>query len=112
MMGNPPEMCVRRAEEEGAALIGANCGSGIEDYVPLAPILRRLTGLPVWVKANAGMPHIANGKVAYPLTAEQYASYVPSLLADGVDVIGGCCGTDPGFIRAVARTIGTRRSRR
>jgi 5-methyltetrahydrofolate--homocysteine methyltransferase len=105
MMGNAPEDCVRKAEQAGAALIGANCGSGIEDYVPLAPLLRSLTTLPLWVKANAGIPQIQNGKVVYPLTAEQYASFVPSLVADGVDVIGGCCGTDPLFIREVGRKI-------
>lgn len=105
MMGNPPEACVRRAEEAGAALIGANCGSGIEDYVPLAPILRELTTLPLWVKANAGIPHIVGGKVTYPLTAEQYASFVPAIAKAGVKVIGGCCGTSPSFIREIARTV-------
>ncbi len=112
MMGNTPETCVQRAEEAGAALIGANCGSGVEDYVPLAPVLRSLTRLPLWVKANAGIPQIVSGKVSYPLTAEQYASYVPALVAGGVDVIGGCCGTDPGFIRAMATTIGSRHAAR
>jgi 5-methyltetrahydrofolate--homocysteine methyltransferase len=105
MMGNSPEDCVRRSEESGAALIGANCGSGIEDYVPLAPLLRSLTALPLWVKANAGIPQIQGGKVVYPLTAEQYASFIPALLAEGVNVIGGCCGTDPGFIREMGREI-------
>ncbi len=67
MMGNPPEVCVRRAEESGASLIGANCGSGIESYVPLAPLLRSLTSLPLWVKANAGMPQVVGGRMVYPL---------------------------------------------
>jgi 5-methyltetrahydrofolate--homocysteine methyltransferase len=106
MMGNPPEVCVQRSESAGAALIGANCGSGIEDYVPLAPVLRSLTLLPLWIKANAGVPQITSGKVTYPLSAEQYASFVPALVEVGVDVIGGCCGTDPGFIRAVGKRIG------
>jgi 5-methyltetrahydrofolate--homocysteine methyltransferase len=109
MMGNTPELCVKRAEDAGAALIGANCGSGIEDYVPLAPLLRAMTSLPLWVKANAGIPQIVSGKVVYPLTAEQYASYVPALLAAGVDVIGGCCGTDPGFVREIAAKAAARR---
>jgi 5-methyltetrahydrofolate--homocysteine methyltransferase len=111
MMGNPPEDCVRRAEDAGASLIGANCGSGIEDYVPLAPVLRGLTQLPLWIKANAGIPQIVGGKVVYPLTAEQYASFAPSLVQNGIDVIGGCCGTDPLFIRALSRTISTDRGR-
>jgi 5-methyltetrahydrofolate--homocysteine methyltransferase len=109
MMGNPPELCVTRAEEAGASVIGANCGGGIEDYVPLAPLLRQMTSLPLWVKANAGIPQIVAGKVAYPLTAEQYASYVPALLRAGVDVVGGCCGTDPAFIREVACKVADRR---
>ncbi|HTO23794.1 MAG TPA: homocysteine S-methyltransferase family protein [Spirochaetia bacterium] len=109
MMGNTVEACVQHAEQAGASVIGANCGSGIEDYVPLAPILRGLTRLPLWVKANAGIPQIVGGKVAYPLSAEQYASYVPQLVAAGVDVIGGCCGTDPDFIREIASRVSARR---
>ncbi len=111
MMGNTPEACIRKAEAAGAALIGANCGTGIEDYVPLAPILRSLTRLPVWIKANAGVPHIVGGKVTFPLTPEQYASYVPALVETGVDVIGGCCGTDPRFIREVGKSISRMRGR-
>ncbi|MGO9308750.1 MAG: homocysteine S-methyltransferase family protein [Spirochaetia bacterium] len=111
MMGNPPELCVKRAEESGAAVIGANCGSGIEDYVPLAPLLRKMTSLPLWVKANAGIPQIVAGKVAYPLSAAEYASYVPALVSAGVDVIGGCCGTDPGFVREIAGKLTARRHR-
>jgi 5-methyltetrahydrofolate--homocysteine methyltransferase len=111
MMGNPPDVCVKRAEDAGAAVIGANCGSGIEDYVPLAPILRSMTVLPLWVKANAGIPQIVSGKVVYPLTAAEYAAFVPPLLEAGVDVIGGCCGTDPAFVREIAGKVTDRRHR-
>ncbi len=109
MMGNPPELCVKKAEQAGAAVIGANCGSGIEDYVPLAPILRSLTQLPLWVKANAGIPQIVGGKVAYPLRPDEYASFVPPLIDAGVNVIGGCCGTDPSFIREMGKVIAAAR---
>jgi len=105
MMGDTVEGCVRRAEEEGAAIIGANCGTGIEDYVPLAPELRRLTERPVWIKANAGIPRIEAGRVVFPLGPAEYASFVPALVAAGVDVIGGCCGTGPGTIREVGRLL-------
>jgi 5-methyltetrahydrofolate--homocysteine methyltransferase len=105
MMGNTPETCVQRTEAEGASMIGANCGTGIEDYVPLAPVLRGLTALPVWIKANAGVPQIVGGKVVYPLSAAQFASYVPHLVKAGVNAIGGCCGTDPDFIRWIGSAI-------
>ena len=105
MMGNTSAQCVEKAEAEGASVIGANCGSGIEDYVPLAPVLRALTHLPVWVKANAGVPQILGGKVVYPLTASQFASFIPALIKAGVDAVGGCCGTDPAFIREVKKIV-------
>jgi len=105
MMGNSPDVCVKKAEHAGAAVIGANCGSGIEDYVPLAPVLRSLTSLPLWVKANAGIPHIVGGKVTYPLSPEQYASFVPAILDAGVTMIGGCCGTSPSFVREMGEVI-------
>jgi 5-methyltetrahydrofolate--homocysteine methyltransferase len=105
MMGDTVEDCVERAEEEGAAIIGANCGTGIEDYVPLAPVLRKLTERPVWIKANAGIPRLEAGRVVFPLGPVEYASFVPPLVTAGVDVIGGCCGTGPDTIREVGRVI-------
>jgi 5-methyltetrahydrofolate--homocysteine methyltransferase len=109
MMGNTPEACVERAQSAGASIIGANCGSGIEDYVPLAPVLRALTSLPLWIKANAGVPQIVDGKVVYPLSPEQYAAYIPMLIEAGVDAVGGCCGTDPSFIREIRAQISKHR---
>lgn len=105
MMGNAPEDCVRRAEEAGADLIGANCGAGIDAYAALAPVLRRLTRKPLWIKANAGIPRVEGGRTVYPLTPAQYASYVPALVSAGVDVVGGCCGTTPGHILEVGRVL-------
>lgn len=105
MMGDTVERCVGRAEEEGAAVIGANCGAGIEEYVPLAPVLRRLTERPLWIKANAGIPRLEAGRAVFPLGPAEFASFVPALVAAGVDVIGGCCGTTPETIREVGRVI-------
>lgn len=99
MMGNTPDECVKRAEQEGATIIGANCGTGIENYIPVAREIRKLTKLPIWIKANAGIPELINGKAAYKMTPDEYASYIPELLKIGVNVIGGCCGTTPEFIK-------------
>ena len=101
MMGNSPQECVRAAVEAGAALVGANCGSGIEAYVDLSRELCAISPVPVWIKANAGVPVLNDGIVSYPLTAASYAAFVPPLLAAGVAVVGGCCGTTPDFIRAM-----------
>jgi len=105
MMGNTPEQCVKRAEQEGASIIGANCGTGIENYIPVAREIRKLTKLPVWIKANAGIPELIDGKAAYRMTPDEYASYIPELLKIGVNVIGGCCGTTPEFIKKMKLII-------
>lgn len=105
MMGHTPEECVKRAEQEGASIIGANCGTGIENYIPAARQIRQLTKLPVWIKANAGIPELVNSKAVYGMTPDEYASYIPELLKIGVNAIGGCCGTTPEFIKKMKPVI-------
>jgi 5-methyltetrahydrofolate--homocysteine methyltransferase len=101
IMGHSPEDAVKAAAAAGACVVGANCGSGIDTYVELASVLRKATDLPVWIKANAGLPELIDGKPAYRMSADTYASYVPKLLEAGVTIIGGCCGTSPEFIRKI-----------
>ncbi len=105
MMGNTVKECVERAEKEGATIIGANCGTGIENYIPVAEEIVKYTDKPVWIKANAGIPQLVNGKTVYKMTPQEYASYVPKLLEIGVNVIGGCCGTTPEFIREIKKIV-------
>ena len=105
VMGHTPEDSVAALEEAGASCIGANCGTGIDSYVKLADKLVQLTELPVWIKANAGLPVLEDGKVVYPMTPEEYASYVPSLLDAGIAIIGGCCGTTPEHIVKMIEVI-------
>ncbi|MFQ3619790.1 MAG: homocysteine S-methyltransferase family protein [Spirochaetales bacterium] len=107
-MGHTPEDAVEAALNAGAFCVGANCGSGIDTYVELASLLRSLTSNPVWIKANAGLPELVEGKPQYRMTAETYAQYVPALVEAGADIIGGCCGTSPEFIRKIAQVLGQR----
>ena len=103
IMGNSPEECAQAALSEGAAIIGANCGTGIENYMDLANELCALAKAPVWIKANAGLPELAGKEVVYRQTAEEYAGFIPQLLDAGVNIAGGCCGTSPAFIAAMRR---------
>ncbi|HCM28448.1 MAG: hypothetical protein A2Z99_09150 [Treponema sp. GWB1_62_6] len=105
VMGDRPEDCIAAAEDAGAALIGANCGSGIDAYVELARTLRSLTKKPVWIKANAGLPEIIDGRTVYRMAAEAWCSHIPALLEAGVNVIGGCCGTGPDFIARARKFV-------
>jgi len=107
MMGVTPEQAAEELAEAGADVIGANCGNGIEGYVPVCERLHAATKLPVWIKANAGLPEMKDGKVVYSTSPEEFASYVPKLAAAGASYIGGCCGTSPEFIAAARAALGT-----
>jgi methionine synthase I (cobalamin-dependent) len=89
----------------GADVIGCNCGAGIESAVFVVHMLRAETDLPIWAKPGAGIPEVIEGRAAYTQTPDEFAGYVPALIGSGANIVGGCCGTDPGFIRAVRRMV-------
>ena len=106
MMGATPEQVAAALEEAGADVIGANCGLGMEGFVPIARRLLAATRRPIWVKPNAGLPEMELGNVVYRTTPTEFASFAPTLVALGVSFIGGCCGTTPEFIRELIREVG------
>ena len=115
MMGVTPEQAAAAVMEAGADAVGANCGAGIERFVPVCERLAAACSLPVWIKANAGLPEMREGAVVYSTRAGVFASYLPSLVEAGASFIGGCCGTTPEFIRALAgenvsRRVSTRQA--
>jgi 5-methyltetrahydrofolate--homocysteine methyltransferase len=105
MMGVSLQDMVAVAEEMQISMVGANCGVGIEHYLTIAENLLKSTRLPVWIKANAGLPVVENGKTVYKMTPEKFAEYAVILKTMGVRVIGGCCGTTPDHIRAVKKAV-------
>jgi methionine synthase I (cobalamin-dependent) len=105
MMGHPPEQVAKEMAEAGAAAVGANCGLGIAECIPICERLHASSSLPVWIKPNAGLPEIVDGLPTYRISPEEYASLVPSVVNAGACFIGGCCGTQPPFIAACARRL-------
>ena len=105
MMGDSPAALAAAAEAGGAAAVGANCGTGPANYVRVVGLLQEATDLPIWAKANAGLPQHANGQTHFPMSAEEYATFVPELVEAGADFIGGCCGTSPEFVRAIRAAV-------
>jgi methionine synthase I (cobalamin-dependent) len=105
MMGNTPEEVVEKLTDAGADIIGANCGQGIEGFIPICRRMRAVTDLPLWMKANAGLPKLVKGDTVYDTTPDQFARFVPALIDAGANFIGGCCGTHPEFIAAVKKAI-------
>ena len=101
MMGTTPEQAAEQLTEAGAEVIGSNCGQGIESFVAICRRLHASTDRPIWIKANAGLPEMIDGRTVYTQTPSGFAEHVPALVEAGAAFLGGCCGTSPDFIRAL-----------
>ena len=87
----------------GADAIGFNCSLGPVELLPLTRELRQHTSLPLFIKANAGLPDPQTN--LYSIGARQFAACMEEYLSLGVCMMGGCCGTDPDFIREMKRML-------
>lgn len=105
MMGTNPESAARAMVEEGVDVVGANCGAGPEFFPSICRRLQDASGLPVWIKPNAGMPTIEEGKAVYTMSPDVFATHLPALIEAGASFVGGCCGTSPAFIQALVRAL-------
>ena len=104
MMGVTPERAAQGAVEAGADIMGANCGNGIVIMIEITRQMRAAQPhTPILIHANAGMPVLEGGKTVFKETPEFMASHVKELIEAGANIIGGCCGTTPDHIAAMAR---------
>jgi len=108
MMGNSVASCAAALTAAGASVISANCSMGPDGYAPLARELCAASRLPVMVQPNAGMPQLVDGRTVFPMSPADFAAHMSGILAAGVRIIGGCCGTTPDHIRALRNLINTR----
>jgi 5-methyltetrahydrofolate--homocysteine methyltransferase len=92
-------------EEAGADIIGSNCGNGIENMIKIAGEFKKCSGLPVIIQSNAGIPEMRDDKPVYPETPAFMAQKAKELVALGVSIIGGCCGTTPEHIKAIRAMV-------
>ncbi len=91
----------------GVDALGVNCSVGPDDLEEVVDELCRYSSVPVIVQANAGLPSVVDGKTVYSVGPEEYVSSVANLLKKGrkgengicVQLLGGCCGTNPGHIK-------------
>jgi len=108
MMGVKPKDVMKKYSEMGAAMVGANCGTTLEnmelivkEYAETAP------NFPIWAKPNAGVPHIdvQTEQSIYDMTPEDMAVFVKKYVALGARVVGGCCGSTPEHVAAIAKAV-------
>jgi len=106
MMGVTPEEMVKAVKAAGANIIGTNCGNGIELMIEIVKEIRKVDNItPVIVHSNAGKPIVKEGRTIFPETPEFMASKIKELIEAGANIVGGCCGTTPEHIKAIAKVV-------
>ena len=106
LMGDTVARSAAELESAGAAAFGANCTLASDQMAACIRACREATRLPLIAQANAGQPVVGGeGRIAYTQTLEDYVRFVPDIVRAGAGFVGGCCGTDPSFIRAMARIV-------
>lgn len=102
LYGTSPEIAMVVLEHMGADIVGVNCSTGPLAMIPLVKAMLPYADIPIMFKPNAGMPELENGETVYKMTPEEFADACEQLVDAGASVVGGCCGTRPDHIKALA----------
>ena len=106
MMGDTAEQCTRQLTEAGADVVGANCGDlDPTQTAVVVGLLKDATDLPILVQPNAGRPRLVGEKTVFDMAPGPFAEGIAECIRAGARIVGGCCGTSPAHIRAVAEMI-------
>jgi len=90
----------------GVAAVGANCSIGSDTMVALAAEIRKSVDIPIIIQPNAGMPEkTKDNRVRYPENEDFFAENIKKIKESGVEIVGGCCGTTPAYIRRIKEVI-------
>jgi 5-methyltetrahydrofolate--homocysteine methyltransferase len=105
MMGVQPNTMIQPLIDAGADVIGANCGTGMEDMIEIVMEIRKNSNFPLLVQANAGLPVQDGGQTFYKESPTDRGQSVKNILDLGVQIIGGCCGTTPEHMKATREAV-------
>lgn len=108
MMGVRPKEVIQKYSEMGAALVGANCGTTLENMEAVVKeYAQTVPNFPLWVKPNAGVPHmdIETEQGVYDKSPEDMAAFARKYVELGARVVGGCCGNTPEHIAAIVKAV-------
>ena len=101
--GTDPLTMVNVLEGLGVDALGLNCSVGPKEAIPIIEKIIRYSSIPVMVQPNAGLPEIKNGETVYKITPEEFLIHMKKIVKMGVQIIGGCCGTDEKFIKLMTK---------
>ena len=106
MMGVSPEDAVGELQTLDIQLLGANCGTGSDELIEAIQAIQAADPkLPIIAKANAGVPKMVGTEIVYDGSPEVMAAYTTKVWKEGARLIGGCCGSTPEHIRAMAEAL-------
>jgi homocysteine S-methyltransferase len=104
-MGNTPAEVVAALEELGADVIGSNCSTGPQRMARVVAEMAAHAHRPLSAQPNAGWPELVNNRIVYVSTPDYMANFAKRMAAGGAKLLGGCCGTTPAHIKALAECL-------
>jgi 5-methyltetrahydrofolate--homocysteine methyltransferase len=109
IMGNTAGQCAKQLTDVGADVIGANCGDlDPAQMAVVVSLLKSKTNVPILAQPNAGRPKLIEDKTVFDMEPESFTVGINKCLQAGAQIVGGCCGTTPAHIRAVASLLNRR----
>lgn len=99
LTGADPLAMIAMLEGMGADAIGVNCSLGPKALMPIIEKYLKYSSTPIILKPNAGLPTVIDGKTVYNVSPKEFAVDVLSMVEKGVNIVGGCCGTTPSYIK-------------
>lgn len=106
MMGVKPAHAAEKLGELGAVAVGGNCGATLDDMLQVVREMAEvIPGFPLIAKPNAGLPRLANGVSVYDTGPDEMADYAVQFVESGARIVGGCCGSTPAHIKAIAEAL-------
>ncbi|MEZ4483068.1 MAG: homocysteine S-methyltransferase family protein [Syntrophotaleaceae bacterium] len=108
VLGTSPQAAAVTLDALQVDVIGTNCGLGVDGIYQVLEQMRQVTNRPLMAQANAGLPQLIDGETVFNATPAEMTAYHQQMIALGVRVIGGCCGTTPAHIRAMGEALENR----
>ena len=106
MMGVKPAQAAAELQQFKVDILGINCGRSLDENMKALRELRSATNLPIWFKPNAGLPRVdESGNTVYDVSPQDMGDNVPAWVEAGASLVGGCCGTSPEHLAAIAATV-------
>ena len=105
LYGTPPEVAINVLQSLGVDAVGVNCSTGPEGMVPIVEKMAEYATVPLIAKPNAGLPELDGMETVYRMSPEEFASTGKKLIDAGASLVGGCCGTTPAHVKALAEAV-------